>query len=225
MGVLKMNTPLKSPGGGHDDVKEPTHSTAPEAPAPHENLKSILLTVAILLLAPLVAIFLTAFVVQSYQVDGESMQTTLQNHDRLIVDKLPRSWARLTHKNYVPHRGDIIIFNQADLPGYVGEKQLVKRVIGLPGDRVVIKDGSITIFNTDNPGGFNPDTAGGYKLASPVTTSPEPINIKLTSDQVFVCGDNRSNSEDSRYFGPINVRDIDGKLVLRILPFNKIHRF
>jgi signal peptidase I len=214
----------------HENSEEPTRP-APHTPVHSEpsittadNLRSILLTVGILLLAPLIAIFLTAFVIQSYRVDGISMQATLNNNDRLIVDKLPRSWARLTHKTYVPNRGDIIIFNQ-NLPGYVDEKQLVKRVVGLPGDRVVVKNGSITIYNSAHPNGFNPDTSLGYHLNSPVTTAPQPINIKLNSDQIFVCGDNRNNSEDSRYFGPVNVRNIDGKLVLRILPLSKVQNF
>src|SRR5712671_5845014 len=75
----------------------------------HDGWRSALSTIAILLIAPLVAVLLTAFVFQSYQVDGPSMQTTLQNSDRLIVWKMSRTWARITGHAFVPQRGDIIV--------------------------------------------------------------------------------------------------------------------
>lgn len=215
---------IKNPFAKH---KKPTTTPVEEPPMAQNSklsgLSSLLLTLLVLLLAPAIAILLTAFVVQSYQVDGQSMETTLQNHDRLIVDKVPRTWARVTGKAYIPNRGDIIIFNQISLPGYVGEKQLIKRVIGVPGDRVVINNGTVKIYNSAHPRGFNPDTSGGYYLANPITVGQ--IDITLKQGQVFVCGDNRSNSEDSRYFGPISAQQIVGKLSIRILPFNKVEHF
>lgn len=176
-----------------------------------------------ILFPALIAIILTAYVIQSYQVDGESMETTLQNHDRLIVDKLPRTWSRVTHHQFVPARGDIVIFNQTGLPDAFFQKQLIKRVIGLPEDRIVIKDGHITIYDNLHPEGFNPDTFGKYRIAA-LTTSGD-INITLQDDEIFVCGDNRSNSEDSRYFGPIKTNAIVGKLILRIYPFDNTKTF
>src|SRR5438045_4475 len=59
--------------------------------------------------------FIITFGIRSYQVDGQSMETTLQNKDWLIVDKIPRTWARLTHHGYIPRRGSIIVFNQSGL--------------------------------------------------------------------------------------------------------------
>jgi signal peptidase I len=186
--------------------------------------RSIASTVLLFLLAPVIALSITAFAFQSYQVDGESMETTLQNNDRLIVDKVPRTVARITNHPYVPHRGDIIIFNQAGLfDSPSGVKQLIKRVIGLPGDRVFIKDGFITIYNNANPGGFNPDKSGLYKIAANFTMGD--VNITLQKNEIFVCGDNRPNSEDSRAFGPVNVNNIVGKLSLRLLPISKAERF
>jgi len=153
------------------------------------------------------------------------METTLQNDDRLIVDKLPRTLARLTHHDYIPARGDIIIFNQTGLPdaGPTGEKQLIKRVIGLPGDRVDIQNGYITIYNSAHPSGFNPDTTGHYHITA--TTTPGNVDVTLGKDQLFVCGDNRTNSEDSRFFGPVDASQIVGKLILRILPASEIEKF
>lgn len=191
---------------------------------PGNNWRSVVSTILLFLLAPILALSITAFAFQSYQVDGESMETTLQNNDRLIVDKIPRTIARVTGHPYVPHRGDIIIFNQAGLfDSPTGEKQLIKRVVGLPGERVFIKDGFITIYNNANPGGFNPDKAGLYNITASITSGN--ANITLQKNEVFVCGDNRPNSEDSRAFGPVNVNNIVGKLVMRILPIGKSERF
>jgi signal peptidase I len=191
----------------------------------HSGLRSVISTVILLAIAPLIAFGITSYAIQSYQVDGQSMETTLQNGDRLIVDKAPRTVSRLTGHAYVPHRGNIIIFNQANLPDTsLGQsKQLIKRVIGLPGEHVVVRDGKITIYNSEHPEGFNPDTTTGYTITAPST--PGEADVILQKDQIFVCGDNRPNSEDSRYFGPIKVDQIVGKLSLRLLPANKAQRF
>jgi signal peptidase I len=185
--------------------------------------RSVLSTIGLFISAFVIAILLNTFVIQSYQVDGESMQPTLMNDDRLIVNKIPRTISRIDGHQYVPHRGDIIIFNQVGLPGFVGQKQLIKRVIGLPGDHVVVKDGSITIYNQQNPNGFNPDTTGNYRIAA--TTTVGDVDQVLQKDELFVCGDNRGNSEDSRYFGPIKTNQVVAKLVLRILPLNQVKSF
>ena len=75
-------------------------------------------TIFILLLAPAIAVLLTLFVFQSYQVDGPSMEATLQNNDRLIVWKLPRTWAKVTGHQYIPKRGDVIILNESGLNSF-----------------------------------------------------------------------------------------------------------
>lgn len=209
-------------------------STQPPPPAngaigsgghPHEGWRSIVSTLLLLALAPVIAISIAAFVIQSYQVEGASMQRTLNDQDRLIVDKIPRTWARITNNPYIPNRGDIIIFNQANVSNSVGssEKQLIKRVIALPGERVVIDSGKITVYNNENPGGFNPDIKTGYGIDASFT--PGNIDLVVPKNQVFVCGDNRQNSEDSRFFGPVRADEIVGKLVLRLLPFDKLQTF
>lgn len=198
----------------------------PKLPKKHSgNWRSAISTILLFLLAPLIALSITAFAFQSYQVDGQSMETTLQNNDRLIVNKMSRTLSRLTHHDYVPRRADIIIFNQAGLfdAGGNQEKQLIKRVIGLPGDHIVVKNGSITIFNKTNPSGFNPDTTGHYKITAP--TTPGDVDLTLGSGEIFVCGDNRTNSEDSRAFGPVNVSRVVGKLSFRVLPISKAQHF
>src|SRR4051812_44315771 len=93
---------------------EDTPDTTP-AVAPQKNWRSLAQSISIIAIAPVLAVLVTLFIFQSYQVDGSSMQNTLQNNDRLIVWKLPRTWARITGHQYVPKRGDVIIVNQQNL--------------------------------------------------------------------------------------------------------------
>lgn len=185
----------------------------------------MLSTVAVLLVAPLVALFLTAFVFQSYQVDGPSMETTLYNNDRLLVWKVPKTWSRITGNAYVPNRGDVIIFVEKTVSGYDqgSGKQLIKRVVGLPGERMVVRDGKATIYNKEYPNGFQPDKLLPYGKVIEETTGD--VDTVIAKDQVFVLGDNRSNSLDSRAFGPIASKDIVGKLVLRVWPAGEMKAF
>jgi len=191
----------------------------------NDGWHSIASTVLILLLAPIIAIFLTVFVFQSYQVDGPSMEATLHNNDRLIVWKLARSWAKLTHHAYIPKRGDIIVFTDSRLGqfGQDPDKQLIKRVIGLPGDKVVVSNGVVTLYDTQHPNGFRPDASLPYGKIIPITGIDGEWTVG--NNQVFVMGDNRSNSLDSRLFGPVNANNIIGKLAVRVLPANTIERF
>ncbi len=203
----------------------PTPVVSTPEPAPKkEGWRSIASTVAVIVLAPLVAIFMIAFVFQSYQVSGPSMQTTLNNDDRLIVWKLSRSWSRLTGHPYTPNRGDVIVFNQKGLPD--GDKQLIKRAVGLPGDRIVVQNGIVTVYNKEHPDGYQPDKTLPYgKVIG--DTEPEIAQQEWTvgKDEFFALGDNRNDSLDSRTFGPVSSDQIVGKLVLRVAPFSQMKRF
>jgi len=172
----------------------------------------------------LVYFFIQGFLIRTYLVEGQSMETTLQNGDRLIIDKVPRTLARLTGHAYIPHRGDIIIFNQSGLViGSGGERQLIKRVVGLPGERVVVKNGSLIIYSQAQPGGYEPDKTGLYHIDALSTAGN--VDVTLAAGEIFVCGDNRANSEDSRYFGPVTADKVVGKLSLRFLPPGKAQKF
>ena len=171
-------TPAASPQAGLNPQPKRKHHLPGSR---KEGWRSVISTILLFLLAPIIALGIAAFVIQSYQVDGESMETTLQNSDRLIVDKLPRTLARITHHDYIPARGNIVIFNQSGLPdsGPSGRKQLIKRVIGLPGDRVVIKNGKYTVYNTRHPAGFNPDTTEGYRITQPTYPTGRYTDVTL----------------------------------------------
>lgn len=206
----------------------PSQPATPSAKRPamsrKENLRSILSTIAVLLIAPVVAILLTAFVFQSYQVDGPSMKNTLQPNDRLIIWKLPKTWARLTGNPYIPKRGDVVVFTQHSLDQFEHDpsKQLIKRVIGLPGERVVIDDGTLVVYNDEHPDGFQPD----LEIENgPTGNVPIEGDWTVGENELFVVGDNRTNSLDSRTFGPIHAQDVVGKLTVRVLPLGEIKKF
>jgi signal peptidase I len=230
----RVINPLNQPNATDPTPKEPVGLT-PETLNPPEPQntsgpsawREVFSTIGILLLAFLVAVLLIAYVFRSYQVDGPSMQSTLQNQDKLIIWKVPRTWARITHHAYIPNRGDVMIFQEAGLSAYGQEdsKQLIKRVLGLPGDRVVVKDGTVTIYNKEHPDGFQPDMTLPYNKDRHIPTTSGDIDITLGQNQLFMCGDNRPDSLDSRAFGPINADQIIGKLVIRVFPINEIKTF
>jgi signal peptidase I len=178
-----------------------------------------------LITALAVAFLIIAFVFRSYQVDGPSMRNTLQNNDKLIIWKVPRTWASITHHAYIPQRGDIVVFSQTGLSefGQQDSKQLIKRVIALPGERITLNDGHYTVYNKQNPKGFDPDQALHLKYMIHPTTGV--VNYTLGKDEIFVSGDNRPDSLDSRSFGPIQSKQIIGKLVLRVFPIGQAQVF
>jgi len=187
--------------------------------------QEILSTIGILLTALVLALLIIAFVFRSYQVDGPSMENTLHNGDKLIIWKVPKTWSEITGHAYIPNRGDIIVFTESGLSefGQQDTKQLIKRVIGLPGDRVTIVNSHYEIYNAAHPNGFNPDAVLPYGKNIPATNGD--VNVTLGKNQLFVSGDNRPDSLDSRAFGPINASQIIGKLVLRVFPISQAKDF
>lgn len=202
-------------------IRRKKHSDEPK----RRGLRDGVSFVVVIALALVLAYLIITFIFESYQVDGPSMQNTLHNNDRLIVWKAPVTLGRIEGSEWVPARGDIIIFKESGLAQYGDQdvKQLVKRVIGLPGDHLVIKNGFVTIYNRAHPQGLTSPlnfdgTAGHHDTTG-------NIDITLKNDQVFVMGDNRPNSLDSRIFGPVNLNQIVGKLILRDWPLGSIKAF
>jgi signal peptidase I len=214
-----------------DSLATPTKPTSTIGSSKNSGVKSawreLASTVGILVTALLVALLMIAFVFRSYQVDGPSMENTLQNADKLIIWKVPRTLAEITGHEYIPHRGDIIVFTESGLSqfGQTNTKQLIKRVIGLPGDRVVVSNGVYTIYNKLHPNGFDPDKTLGYFKAGQIPVTSGSIDVTLGPNQIFVSGDNRPDSLDSRAFGPINASQIVGKLIIRVFPLNEAKLF
>lgn len=187
------------------------------------GLKNMSGTLALIISAPIIAVLLTSHVFQSYQVDGQSMETTLSNGDRLIVNKLPKTIANIAGSTYMPARYDVVVFDrpaQSTISSQV--EHLIKRVIALPGERVTVKDGKVTVYSQDRPEGFNPDINQEHSEA--VSTTEGQVDITVGEGEVFVLGDNRFNSTDSRRFGTINTDTIVGNATLRFVPISDMQR-
>jgi signal peptidase I len=158
-----------------------------------------------------IVLILHTFVFQAYHVEGSSMANTLHTGDYLIVSKVSRSVRATT---YLPARGQIIVFRYPKDPS----RTFVKRVIALPGERIVIKEGRVTVFSNEYPEGFNPDT--GYEPASSVTLID--TDERVQPGHIFVMGDNRlpNMSSDSRDWGEVPAENIIGEAKIRLLPLN-----
>jgi len=169
----------------------------------------------------LLALFINNFIFQSYQVFGLSMTPTLHDGDRLIISKVNKTFSTVTGGEYLPDRGEIIVFRNPRNPE---SPQLIKRVVGLPGERVVVEDGNITVYNSENPDGFMPDKSFGLELG--ITAGHVDVTVK--EDHIFVSGDNRraGGSLDSRNeLGTVPIDKIVGNLVLRIMPLSDAQVF
>ena len=172
-------------------------------------------------------VLLNAFVFQTFNVEGASMETTMYTGDRLIVNRLPVTMSKLQNKNYTPKRGQIIVFKNPNYNASLGKDEyIVKRVIAFAGERVTVKNGTTTVYNKENPNGFNPDsTVNKNEPGQPTSGNVDAVVPKGT---IFVMGDHRQGnySCDSRNcMGSIPLYDIVGTVGLRIFPFTKIRGF
>ena len=165
--------------------------------------------VVILAAAVIVAVVLHVFLVQAYYIPSGSMEPTLKVGDRVLVNKL-------SYDLHGVHRGDIVVFSKPpgdDLPGI---SDLIKRVIGLPGERISSGPGGVVLID-------------GKPIDQPWLTPAARANpgINITSQVIpagdyFMMGDNRDNSEDSRYIGPIPGKYIVGRAFFRVWPLSSL---
>jgi signal peptidase I len=170
-----------------------------------EIIKIIIISLAII-------IPVRYFLIQPFYVKGASMEPNFYNHEYLIIDEI-------SYRFNLPARGDIVVFRP---PHDKTGDFFIKRIIGLPQERIVIKNGKIKIYNQDYPDGIILDESLYLDLG--LSTFGE-INQTLGSDEYFVLGDNRSASLDSRTFGPVKRESIVGKVWLRGWPFARITLF
>ena len=176
-----------------------------EAKRPSSPLRGAVEWVAILVGAVLVALVIKTFLFQAFYIPSVSMEPTLKVKDRVIVNKL-------SYDFHDVHRGDIVVFKSPPGEETATVKDLIKRVIGLPGETVEAHNGRIMI---------NGQTLEEPYLLDGVTTGEiEPHTVP--PGHVWVMGDNRPNSKDSRYFGAIDEDLIVGRAFIRVWPIPKL---
>lgn len=192
----------------------------------HQKVHDALNFLVFIVLVIAGTMLINTYVFRSFNVVGPSMEPTLETGDRLIVNRLPVTWAKLQNEPYIPERGQIIVF---DNPNYVeGQAQrfIVKRVIAFPGERVTVKNGEMLVYNDENPRGFNPDDLD--IKGTPATPVSGEVDTVVPDGTIFVAGDNRVGtfSSDSRNgLGTIPYFDIIGPVSLRIWPITGIQEF
>jgi signal peptidase I len=168
--------------------------------------------IKIIVVALIIIIPVRYYLIQPFIVSGSSMEPTFQNGQYLIVNELDYRMSQ-------PARGDVIVFK---FPQNTSE-YFIKRVIGLPGEKVLITDGHVVIYNAANPNGFVLDES--YLPAGTITAQTTNQTVELGAGEYFVLGDNRDASSDSRFWGDVPSNDIIGKVVLRAYPFNQVKTF
>ena len=177
--------------------------------------------VGVVVVAILVAVLLRTFVVATYSIPSGSMEPTLQIGDRIVVDKL-------SYHLHGVDRGNIVVFTTPPNEDCAGPPvaDLVKRVIGLPGEIISLQDGSVYINGRLLPEPFLPAEVRTDTYPGPSTNGYALHHgYRIPAGYVFVMGDNRPESCDSRYWGPIRESTVVGEVDLRIWPLSRIGFF
>jgi signal peptidase I len=185
---------------------------APEDNSPHRRLaRSTLEWVGVVVVALLAALLVKTYVLQTFWIPSASMEHTLDEGDRVFVNKLAYDF-------HPVHRGDIIVFTPTPYERTIigpGINDLIKRVIGLPGDTIQGMNGHIYI---DGRPLAEPYLSPGV---SPTAGRPVPKQV-IPPGHYFLMGDNRGDSTDSRYFGTITEAQIVGRAFVRIWPLSRL---
>lgn len=153
------------------------------------------------IIALAVVIPIRMWIIQPFVVSGESMYPTFNNGEYLIIDEISYILSE-------PKRGDVVVFKYPKDPS----RFFIKRIIGMPNEKIVIKNGEVTIFNEENP--------EGIKIDEPYIKEQFHSNsINITKDdEYFVMGDNRNRSSDSRSWGVLDEDLMIGRTLIRLIP-------
>ncbi|MDP2858257.1 MAG: signal peptidase I [Bacillota bacterium] len=157
-------------------------------------------TLETVIIAAAIALLIRFFIVEPFRVDGPSMEPTFHTGDMLIVNKFGYRFS-------APKRGDVIVFRYPRQP----QKDYVKRVIAVAGETIEVRMGRLYV--------------NGQLFEEGFTTKPSISSFPRTevpSGSVFVLGDNRSNSEDSRYFGAVPLGNIKGRAMVVYWPIPRV---
>ncbi len=156
-----------------------------------------------------IVILIRFILVSPFEVNGGSMLDTLHDGDYIIVDKI-------TYRFKEPERGDIIVL----IPPTDTDTYYVKRIIGLPGEKIEFHDGTVLIHNERYPAGVKlKEEYLAERNKKSYLSGHTDRSIEIPEHQYFVMGDNRGGSNDSRHWGTLHERNIEGRAVLVVLPF------
>jgi signal peptidase I len=190
----------------------------PEAQSTRRSLGCLLEIVETLVLTLVIYLLIHNFIAQPFEVEQDSMVPTILEHEYILIDKISPRFSDYD-------RGDIVVFNPP--AGYEqGGVPFIKRVIGLPGDTISLQNGRV--FVTPAGGSPVPLTEPYVRQIDGRTAPTQPRDVEGTSEWVvpdgeyFVMGDNRPDSQDSRFFGPIKRDSIIGRAWVRYFPLDRI---
>ncbi len=204
--------------GGKDNVDGPDPAvTIPRG----KGARWIREGIIVLLVALVVAILLRTYVVQTFYIPTGSMEPTLQVGDRILVNKL-------SYHLHGVDRGDIVVFDRPKAENCGGPvvSDLVKRVIGLPGETISVSDGYVDINGKRLDETWLPQSEQGITGQGPAGNAANlAVPYKIPANDYYMMGDNRMDSCDSRYWGPVSRSLIVGKVELRVWPLSALHLF
>jgi signal peptidase I len=218
--LVEEGTSAPDDGIGEGAENDPTITSPPTS----HWVREIFLVVAFALA---VALVLRLFVVQTFFIPSGSMEPTLQIGDRILVDKL-------AYHIHSVHRGDIVVFTRPtdENCGGAPVNDLVKRVIGLPGETISLAGGYVYINGKKLDETWLPASVSGVTRPGPPEAPADGFQqynltkpFVIPSNHFFVMGDNRTESCDSRYWGPIDRNMIVGKVDVRVWPLTSFHFF
>ena len=191
-----------------DEPVAPVAPVEPVAPPPARRpggMRSAIEWIAIIVGALILALVVKTLVLQAFYIPSSSMEDTLDIGDRVLVNKL-------SYHMHAVHRGDIVVFKRPKAESDPRVKDLIKRVIGMPGETIEGRDGHVFV--------------DGRELhESYIKTGTDTNNlgkVTIPPGQYFVLGDNRTNSKDSRSFGPIPRSLIVGRAFIRVWPLSSL---
>ncbi|MCU1352806.1 MAG: signal peptidase [Acidimicrobiales bacterium] len=187
-------------------------------PARRSSTRNLIEWVAVVVGAVLVALVVKTFLFQAFWIPTGSMEKTLVRGDRVLVNKL-------AYKFHDVHRGDVVVFERPATFEDNSVKDLIKRVIGLPGEHLAIHDGRVYVNGRQLDEPYTSGQATDYHAcgAGDVRGIDTPQGMTVPQGTVLVMGDNRNNSSDGRCFGPLKTNLIVGRAFLIIWPPSKIH--
>ena len=189
------------------ELETQNNEAPPVAPSPLKELGVFFWDlIKIIVVALAIIIPFRAFVAEPFVVSGSSMVPNFHNRDYLIVE-------RLSYKSHSPERGDVIVLKYPKDPS----QYFIKRIMGLPGEKLELKQGRVIIYNEQNPQGKQLDEP---YLPNQAITLGRPGPFNLGSGEYFVFGDNRTASSDSRDWGILPKDNIVGKVWWRVLPLS-----